>query len=148
MKKLLTFVIPLVMLTACQADIQSDQYGTSSVGRAGSAAQCRVITVRQVKVKTDNELGTLIGGAAGGIAGYSIGHGNTAHLLGGLGGAVLGGMAGDAAQGALSSQSGYEYVVELNNGQIMTITQGTSTLLSPGQKCLLLYGNPARLIAY
>ncbi len=148
MKKILAVLVPAVMLTACQADIDSYQYGTSSVGQANAAAQCRVINVRLVKVKSDNELGTLIGGAAGGVAGYGIGGDSTAHWLGSIGGAVLGGIAGNAAQGALSSQNAYEYIVELNNGQVMTITQGTDTLLSPGQRCMLLYGNPARLIAY
>ena len=148
MKKILAVLVPAVMLTSCQADIDSYQYGTSSVGQANAAAQCRVINVRPVKVKSDNELGTLIGGAAGGVAGYGIGGDSTAHWLGSIGGAVLGGIAGNAAQGALSSQNAYEYIVELNNGQVMTITQGTDTLLSPGQRCMLLYGNPARLIAY
>ena len=148
MKKILAAMLPAIMLAACQSDIDSYQYGTSSVGQANAAAQCRVISVRPVKVKSDNELGTLIGGAAGGVAGYGIGGDSTAHWLGSIGGAVLGGIAGNAAQGALSSQNAYEYIVELNNGQIMTITQGTDTLLSPGQRCMLLYGNPARLIAY
>lgn len=148
MKKVLGALATIAILGACQADIQSNQYGTSSVGQANPAAQCRVINVRRVNVKSDNELGTLMGGAAGGVAGYAIGGDSTAHWLGSIGGAVLGGVAGNAAQDALSSQNAYEYIVELNNGQIMTITQGTDTLLSPGQKCLLLYGNPARLIAY
>ncbi len=148
MKKILAAMLPAIMLAACQSDIDSYQYGTSSVGQANAAAQCRVISVRPVKVKSDNELGTLIGGAAGGVAGYGIGGDSTAHWLGSIGGAVLGGIAGNAAQGALSSQNAYEYIVELNNGQVMTITQGTGTLLSPGQRCMLLYGNPARLIAY
>ena len=148
MKKILAAMLPAIMLAACQSDIDSYQYGTSSVGQANAAAQCRVINVLPVKVKSDNELGTLIGGAAGGVAGYGIGGDSTAHWLGSIGGAVLGGIAGNAAQGALSSQNAYEYIVELNNGQVMTITQGTDTLLSPGQRCMLLYGNPARLIAY
>ncbi len=148
MKKFLAILVPAALLAGCQSDIDSYQYRTSSVGQANAAAQCRVINVRQVQVKSDSQLGTIIGGAAGGVAGYSIGGDSTAHLLGGIGGAVLGGIAGNAVQGALSSQNGYEYVVELNNGQVMTITQGTDVLLSPGQRCMLLYGNPARLIAY
>lgn len=148
MKKILSLIVPLAVLAACRADIDSNQYAVGSVGKASAASPCSVMSVRQVKVKSDNELGTLIGGAAGGVAGYSIGSGSTAHLLGGIGGAVLGGLAGDAAQGALSSQNAYEYIVKLDNGQIMTITQGTGTLLSTGQKCMLLRGNPARLIAY
>ncbi len=147
MNKNMGLALGLFMLTACQADIASNQYTTSSVGRASSAAQCSVLSVRPVSVKTNNGLGTVIGSVAGGVAGYSIGSGSTAHNLGAIGGAVLGGMAGSATQGALSSQSGYEYVVKLDNGQIMTLTQGNDTLLTPGQRCMILFGNPARLIA-
>ncbi|MBE6450705.1 MAG: glycine zipper 2TM domain-containing protein [Alphaproteobacteria bacterium] len=148
MKKSLGAFLGVVMLAGCQADINSNQYATSSVGRANAASECSVLSVRPVSVKTENGLGTIIGSVAGGVAGYSIGSGSTAHNLGAIGGAVLGGMAGNAAQGALSSQGGYEYVVKLNNGQVMTLTQGSDTLLTPGQRCMLLFGNPARLIAY
>ena len=84
----------------------------------------------------------------GGVGGYAIGSGKTAHNLGAVGGALLGGYAGDKAQDVLSSQAGYEYVVRLDNGQVMTLTEGTDVLLSPGQRCMILLGDPARLIAY
>lgn len=148
MNKYLSISAVVLLLTGCQADINSNQYATSSVGKVSSAAPCSVLSVRQVSVKSNNQLGTVIGSLAGGVAGYSIGSGSTAHNLGAIGGAVLGGMAGNATQGALSSQGGYEYVVKLDNGQVMTITQGTDVLLTPGQKCMLLYGNPSRLIGY
>ncbi|MBQ8870225.1 MAG: glycine zipper 2TM domain-containing protein [Alphaproteobacteria bacterium] len=148
MKKGFGLMLGIVMLTACQSDINSNQYATSSVGRANAASECSVLSVRPVSVKSNNGLGTIIGSVAGGVAGYSIGSGSTAHNLGAIGGAVLGGVAGNAAQGALSSQGGYEYVVKLSNGQVMTVTQGTDTLLTPGQRCMLLFGNPSRLIAY
>jgi outer membrane lipoprotein SlyB len=148
MKKYLGMVAVVSLLAGCQADINSNQYTTGSVGKVSTAAQCSVLSVRQVNVKSDNQLGSVIGGLAGGVAGYSIGSGSTAHNLGAIGGAVLGGLAGNATQGALSSQGGYEYIVKLDNGQVMTITQGTDVLLTPGQKCMLLYGNPARLIGY
>lgn len=146
MKKTFGLFIGLAMITACQSDIGSNQYSVGSVGRATSAAQCSVLSVRPVSVNNKNGMGTVIGSVAGGVAGYSIGSGSTAHNLGAIGGAVLGGIAGNAAQGALSSQSGYEYVVKLDDGQIMTLTQGTDTLLTPGQRCMLLFGNPSRLI--
>ena len=145
MKKTLGLLGALSLLAACQADIASNQYGTSSVGRAAAASPCSVISVRQVSVKSDNNAGMLAGALAGGVGGYAIGSGKTAHNLGAVGGALLGGFAGDKAQGALSSQAGYEYVVQLDNGQIMTLTQGTDVLLSPGQRCMILLGNPAPL---
>lgn len=148
MKKYASLLSLTLFLAACQADIDSYQYGTSSVGRAAAASPCSVISVRQVQVKSDNNVGTILGAVAGGVGGYAIGSGSTAHNLGAIGGAALGGYAGDKAQGALSSQMGYEYVVRLDNGQVMTLTQGTDVLLSPGQRCMILLGNPSRLIGY
>jgi outer membrane lipoprotein SlyB len=149
MKKVFGLCVAALTLAACQADIDSNHYNSSSTGKASAASACTVVTVRQVNVSSNNnQVGTLVGGAAGGVAGYSIGSGNTAHLLGGIGGAVLGGIAGNATQSALSSQSGYEYVVKLDNGQLMTLTQGDDTLLTAGQRCMILFGNPSRVIAY
>lgn len=148
MKKIIAVASATFLLASCQADIDSNQYGTSSVGRAAAASHCSVISVRQVQVKSDNNVGMIAGAVLGGIGGYGIGSGSTAHNLGAAGGALLGGYAGDKAQGALSSQMGYEYVVRLDNGQVMTLTQGSDVLLSPGQQCMILLGNPARLIAY
>ena len=90
----------------------------------------------------------MFGAGLGGVAGYSIGGGKTAHTLGAIAGAGLGGLAGDAAQDSLSKQAAYEYVVKLDNGQMMTLSQGTDVLLAQGQRCLLLSGNPARIVAY
>ncbi len=148
MNKYLSLFLVVSLLTGCQADINSNQYTTESVGKVSKAAPCSVLSVRQVSVKSDNQVGTLVGGLAGGVAGYSIGSGSTAHNLGAIGGAVLGGLAGKATQGALSSQGGYEYIVKLDDGQVMTLTQGTDVLLTPGQKCMILFGNPSRLIGY
>lgn len=100
------------------------------------------------RFRATTEPGTLIGGAAGGVAGSMIGGSDAAHILGAIGGAVVGGMAGDAAQGALSRQGGYEYVVQLDTGGLITVTQGTDVLLTPGQKCLVLYGKQARVVPY
>ena len=75
-----------------------------------------------------------------------IGGGNTAHLLGAVGGAILGGFAGNAAQEGLTSQQGYEYIVRLDNGNTVSTTQGADVLLNPGQRCQIIFGNPARII--
>lgn len=84
----------------------------------------------------------------GGVAGSMIGGSDTAHILGAIGGAVVGGIAGNAAQEGLSSQSGYEYVIQLDNGSMVTVSQGNDVLLNPGQKCMVLYGKRARVVPY
>lgn len=147
MKKFI-YLATAILMGACTSNIDSSHYTTSNVGTAAAARPCTVISVRQVTVQSDNNLGALFGAGLGGVAGYSVGGGKTAHTLGAIAGAGLGGLAGDAAQDKLSKQAAYEYVVKLDNGQIMTLSQGTDVLLAQGQRCLLLGGNPSRIIAY
>lgn len=150
MKKtaILLFLPLALMLASCTSRIGANDYSVSGTGQVNRALKGTILSVRQVNVQSENGVGTLIGGAAGGVAGSTIGKGSTANILGAIGGAVVGGMVGDAAQGALSSQTAYEYIIQLDNGSIVTLTQGTDTLLQPGQKCIVIYGNPSRIIPY
>ncbi len=154
MKKLaiLFFIPTLILLNACAADIGADEYSSSAVGTVNKVSIGKIIAVRTVKVQDDDTSGgTTIGAIAGGIAGSQIGSGNAASLIGGAGGAILGGALGGLSEKSLSKQSGYEYIVQLDNGNIVTITQGTDVLLSVGQKCMILYGSNsqrARIIPY
>ena len=140
MKKFaILLVLPLALLVnACTSRIGANEYATAGTGQVNRAVKGTIVS----------GAGTLIGGAAGGVAGSMIGGSDAAHILGAIGGAVVGGMAGDAAQGALSRQGGYEYVVQLDTGGLITVTQGTDVLLTPGQKCLVLYGKQARVVPY
>lgn len=147
-KYALLLALPLTAagIAGCASDIDSNYYSTGSVGQISQAQGCTVVSVRPIKVSTQNGAGTAIGGIAGGIAGSQIGGGNTAHLLGAVGGAILGGFAGNAAQEGLTSQQGYEYIVRLDNGNTVSTTQGADVLLNPGQRCQIIFGNPARII--
>ena len=147
-KYALLLALPLTAagIAGCASDIDSNYYSTGSVGQVSQAQGCTVVSVRPIKVSTQNGAGTAIGGIAGGIAGSQIGGGNTAHLLGAVGGAILGGFAGNAAQEGLTSQQGYEYIVRLDNGNTVSTTQVADVLLNPGQRCQIIFGNPARII--
>ena len=145
--KLLNAVCATLLLTACADNINSDHYTTSSTGKVATVAQCTVLSVRPISVDSgDTSAGTMLGGLAGGFAGSTIGHGRSANTLGAIGGALLGGLLGSATQKGLSSQRGLEYIVKLDNGQAISIAQGDSQPLLVGQRCLVLYGNPSRII--
>ena len=147
MKKTILTLLTATTLMGCQSNINSDHYSTNQTGKVSTVSQCTVMNVRYVGVNSDTDSGALIGSIAGGVAGSTIGGGSTAHTLGAVGGALLGGFVGSAAEQGLSSQTGIEYVVKLDNGQVISITQGTSGALSVGQRCLVLFGNPSRIIA-
>ena len=136
----------IMPIAACTSDISSSHYSTSSVGVAAQTMAGTVVSVRQITVSSeDNNAGTLIGAGLGGVGGSAIGGGSRAHTIGAIGGAVLGGIAGNAAQKGLSSQQGYEYVIRLDNGNMVTVTQGNDILLNPGQRCYVSLGHPARV---
>lgn len=151
MKKYLLYTAPVLMtiLAACAPRIGSSDYSYSSVGQASNAFPCTVMSVRSVNVNSDdNSMGGILGGVAGGVAGSTIGHGSSAHTLGAIGGAAAGMLAGSLAQDAIMSQGGYEYVVRTDDGRVFSVTQGTDNLVAAGQRCLLINGNPSRIIAY
>jgi len=150
MKKTILFAVPaLFVLAACAPRIGSNDYDYSSVRQASNGFPCTVVSVRQVNVNSsDNSAGTVLGGVAGGVAGSTIGHGSSSHALGAIGGAAAGMLIGNLAQDSMMSQSGYEYVVRTDSGQIYSVTQGTDTLLAAGQRCMLLNGATSRVIPY
>ena len=146
-KKLFGTICIALLLAGFADNINSDHYTTAATGKVSTVAQCTVLNVRQVSVDSgDTTAGTMLGGIAGGVAGSTIGHGRSANTLGAIGGALLGGLVGSATQKGLSSQTGLEYIVKLDNGQAISITQGNSQPLMVGQRCLVLYGNPSRII--
>ena len=150
MKKYLLYAAPaLMILAACAPRIGSSDYSYSSVGQASNAFPCTVMSVRSVNVNSDdNTAGGLLGGVAGGVAGSTIGHGRSSHTLGAIGGAAAGMLVGSLAQDAMMHQNGYEYVVRTDDGKIYSVTQGTDNLVAAGQRCLLINGNPSRIVAY
>ena len=145
-KQLLTISAAALLLSACAANINSDHYNTSATGAVGQVMGCTVVNVRHVNVSSDDSsAGAVLGAIGGGVAGSTIGHGRGS-VLGALGGAALGGVAGNMAQKGLTSQTGVEYIVRLDNGTMRTITQGTDVYMQPGQRCYLLYGDQSRII--
>lgn len=62
-------------------------------------------------------------------------------------GAVLGGIAGNMVEKGITNQTGVEYTVRTNNGETITLVQGTSPTFAVGQKVLIVYGKEARIIA-
>lgn len=147
LKKFLVLAVLPLMLSGCADNINSDHYSSNQAGKISTVSQCTVLSVRQVGVSDNTGAGTVIGGLAGGVAGSTIGHGYSANALGAIGGALVGGLVGNAAEKGLTSQTGLEYIVKLDNGQVISITQGTGQPLNVGQRCLVLFGSTNRVIA-
>ncbi len=123
-------------------------YTPSSSGSVYSAGQARneqtvrlgvVESVRQVTIQgTPGELGTLAGGALGGIAGSTVGGGNRGAAVGTILGAVGGGIAGSAIERNVTQKKGLEITVKLDNGELRAITQEADEEFRPGERVRLV----------
>ncbi len=148
-KYLIALAFSLLGLSACTPDISAGSYTTNEVGAASETKQGTIINATPVNVSGSRSpgVGTLVGAVAGGVAGSAIGGSSRANILGGLGGAVLGGAAGNYAENKMSQQTGMQYSVRLRGGRIVTVTQGMQPVLAAGQHVLVIFSNPARVIA-
>lgn len=133
-------LVALFAFTACTRDISGD-YSESEAMTPQKVVEGKVINIRHVKVKgnenlTENTGGLLGGGLVGGLIGSQFGKGSGS-VIGTLAGAAIGAAGGAAAQRALTKQDGVEYAVRTKNGEIYTVTQGPEPVIVKGQKVLV-----------
>ena len=150
MKDSLRFLFWLTLcssLIACTPNISADSYSVGSVGQANRAVRGTIVSLRPVDISgSQTGVGGTAGAVSGAVAGSAIGGGARSNALGAIGGAVVGGIAGSAIEEGSSRQTGIEYVVETENGALITVVQGGDPSLSVGRKIIVLYGTKARII--
>jgi outer membrane lipoprotein SlyB len=107
-----------------------------------------VVSARTVDIQgSQSGVGTMAGTATGAVAGSAIGSSTRANVIGAIGGAVLGGVVGGAVEEGTTRQQGMEYVVETEDGSLLTIVQGIESPLREGDRVIVVYGARARVIA-
>ena len=138
--KLICIIVATVILGGCSTPKLSDSlYRESEVGIAKQTVRCRVLAVREIKIRGDKEdnLGGLAGGILGGTLGSDVG-GGLGSLLAIEAGAILGGIAGNKAGDRLSQRNGLEYSVITSQGNELTFTQehmAGDRIVKPGETC-------------
>ena len=135
------------VLGGCTHNISPQTYSVGSVGQVNRTVPATVISAREVDIAGTTGVGGTAGTAAGAVVGSAAGNNPRANIVGAIGGAVAGGLAGAAIESNATRQKGMEYVVETENGNLMTIVQGPEPIFLVKQKVLVLYGSPSRLIA-
>jgi outer membrane lipoprotein SlyB len=132
-------------LTDCGPNYSPDTYATNAVQQANKVDQGMIVGVRRVAISAAGAVGTVSGAAAGGIAGAQAGIGPMTPFTA-LGGSLIGGIAGSAAEHAANDTDGWEYIVRKPNGDLVSVTQKDEVPLTLGQKVLVIAGNQARVV--
>lgn len=133
--------LPL-MLTSCAPKLGGSDYSIADVGANSTSLRGTITSIRVVNlVATDANkpgVGAVAGGLAGAVTGNVVSnHGPFTTMAGGL----LGAAAGHFAEQALTNQEGFEYTVNLDNGEVKTIAQGAEPRMAVGQRVLVVLNN-------
>ena len=137
--------VAVILLAGCTPNISPNNYSAYNAGQSQRVQYGTVKNVQPVNVRGNNGgVGTLIGGATGAVAGSAIGGGTRANILGGIGGAVIGGLLGNVVGSHVGNQTGFQYIVRLNNGRSIAVVQGMDPMLHMGQHVMVLQGGGQR----
>ncbi len=137
------------VVTACTANLSPNQYATTETGQASKTVPGTIVNARHVLVTGSadgNNWGALGGGAAGAVAGSAIGGVTRVNILGGIAGAIGGAIIGNAIQNSATTQNAMEYVVRMDDGNLVTVTQSVQPLFSKGQQVYVIFGDRVRII--
>lgn len=146
--KLISFSLAIASLTSCAREISPDVYTANSIGEvtqtfAGTICNARLVNVQEFERQEDYAVGAVAGGVAGGVAGSAIGKG-TGQVAAVAGGALAGLIGGSLLEKKIRSQKGMEYIISLDNGDLVTVVQGPCPALAEGQRVFVLVGCQGR----
>lgn len=140
--KFISFSLIVVMLASCAREISSDVYAADNIGEVAQTFEGTICNARLVKVQEFDRpegsgVGALGGGVAGGVAGANVGKG-TGQVAAVAGGALAGIIGGTMLERKIRSQKGMEYIVQLDNGDLVTVVQGKCPALEKGQRVFVM----------
>ena len=139
-------LVALVAVTGCSPDYSPNTYNAAAVQQANKVDSAVVVGFRQVSISAAGTVGAVTGGAAGGILGAQVGPNNTASALGAVGGGIVGSLLGTSIEHATADTTGWEYIVQKPNGDLLSVTQREPQPIPLGQKVLVIAGSQARII--
>lgn len=143
MRKILAALLlsAAVVLPGCAPKLGGSDYSLADVGANSSGVRGTIAGVRIININaTDNNqpgVGAAVGGVSGALLGSQIGGGRGQIVTGVLGG-LAGGVAGHMAEQALTNQEGFEYTVDMDNGEVKVIAQGAEPRMSVGQRVVVV----------
>lgn len=124
--------------SGCAPSLSGSAYGRTQAREAQTVQVGTVESAREVLIEgTKTPIGAATGAALGGLAASNIG-GGRGKAAATIGGVVLGGLAGAAAEEGITRRRGLEIVVRLDSGRTVAVTQEADELFRPGERVRIL----------
>jgi outer membrane lipoprotein SlyB len=132
-------------LAACAPQNTGNTISQGQLGQASSVSFGTVVAMRPVTVQGTSGVGTTAGAVAGGVAGSFIGGDWRSNVLAGLGGAIVGGLAGNAIERGVTQGQAVEFVIREDRGSDIAVVQTNEEGLQVGERVMVARGGTTRI---
>jgi outer membrane lipoprotein SlyB len=140
-------LVTCAILSGCSRNISPDTYTGTDVGVVSRVKSGVIVAERPVTIDNNSGVGVLSGATAGGAAGSLIGGNTATNVVGAVGGVVVGGVVGNAIDKSINTHQGIEYIIKLDDGPTVSVTQVEDLKFNVHQRVLVIYGEMTRIIA-
>lgn len=144
MKHLLPIAaLSLLTLAGCTNTSQysGDVYSGNQAKTSQSVTYGTIVAIRPVQIQADSRTGNLLGGGGGAIIGGLLGRqvgGGSGRDLATVAGALGGAMAGTAAEDASNRISAWEMEIRTDSGEDVVVVQRADRQFEAGQRVRLI----------
>jgi outer membrane lipoprotein SlyB len=135
----------LLAVPACGPSNTGSTFASRDLGRAAYVSYGTIVSSRPLQVAGSSGVGTLAGAAAGATAGSFIGGDTRSNILAGLGGAIVGGIAGGAIERSATGGTATEFVVREDRGVDIAVVQTNEEGLQTGDRVAISRSDRVRL---
>ena len=145
MLKRFFLIATLLSLSACVSQDGVGEYRVASIGNAQRTVEATILSTKPVMlIRSPSGAGANAGGLLG-AAMAAESSDNAAVIVAGLIGGVI---IGNNIENSIGSIQGFEYLIQTQTGKLITVAQPSqgNDLLMEGNKALLIYGYPHRLV--
>lgn len=149
MKKIYLVFTSLLLslsLVGCAQNLSPNSYYGHEVNASSTVKKGVIVSRRAVNVNNNTGVGGLAGAATGAAAGSMIGGNPAVNIIGAIGGAVVGGLAGNAIDSGVNRHQGIEYIIKLNDGNMVSVVQVQQGIFNVHQRVMVLFGHTTRII--
>jgi outer membrane lipoprotein SlyB len=141
-------LISTLIIYGCASSKSGQVYTRDQTRQAHRVERGAVTEVRTVKIEgTKSAVGSFGGAALGGIGGSMLGGGRGSAVFAVLG-AIGGGLAGAAAEEALTRQDGLEITVKLDSGSTIAVVQKADVMFKAGDRVRVLSSSNTTRVTY
>jgi outer membrane lipoprotein SlyB len=134
-------------LSACAPTNTNTTYSAGSIGVAAQVRYGTIVGMRPVQIAgSQSGVGAVTGAVAGGALGSTVGGDWRARTAAGVGGALLGGLAGSAVERGVTQGQAVEFTIRPDGGgPDFTVVQTNELNFSPGERVTVSFGDRVRI---